>query len=64
MIVVQVHDKESIDHAIRRFKRKCDKAGLQKEIKKSSHYVKPSEKRNFARRVGRKRYLRKQARNS
>jgi small subunit ribosomal protein S21 len=64
MIGIKVHDKEPIDRAIRRFKKACDKAGLSKDIKRASHFVKPSEKRKLAKRVGRKRLLRQHNRNS
>jgi len=45
MLEVKVNKDESIDRALRRFKKQCDKEGLTKEIKKRKHYIKPSEKR-------------------
>lgn len=36
---------ESIDRAIRRFKKECEKEGLVKQIRRTSRFVKPSEKR-------------------
>jgi small subunit ribosomal protein S21 len=62
MIGIRVGEKESIDRALRRFKRKCDNAGLAKDIKNASQYTKPSEKRKLAKRVGRKRFLRNKSR--
>ena len=45
MLEIKVEKNESIDRALRRFKKQCDKDGLTKEIKKRKHYMKPSEKR-------------------
>ena len=43
---VIVKENESLDSALRRFKRNCAKAGIQQEIRKREHYEKPSVKRN------------------
>ena len=40
-----VRQNESIDRAIRRFKKECEKEGIVREIKRSSRFMKPSEKR-------------------
>jgi small subunit ribosomal protein S21 len=45
MLEIRVRNDESIDKALRRFKKQCNRAGLNKEIKKRKHYIKPSEKR-------------------
>ena len=42
---VIVKENESLDSALRRFKRNCAKAGIQQEIRKREHYEKPSVKR-------------------
>ena len=42
---VIVKENESLDSALRRFKRNCAKAGIQQEIRKREHYVSPSLKR-------------------
>ena len=42
---VKVRDNESIDEALKRFKRECEKDGLMAEIKKREHYESPSVKR-------------------
>ena len=39
---VIVKENESLDSALRRFKRNCAKAGIQQEIRKREHYEKPS----------------------
>ncbi|MFQ5752464.1 MAG: 30S ribosomal protein S21 [bacterium] len=48
MVIVRVGKDESIDRALRRFRKKCQHAGIIRDFKKSSHYVKPSEKRKTA----------------
>ena len=42
---VIVKENETLDSALRRFKRSCAKAGIQQEIRKREHYEKPSVKR-------------------
>ena len=42
MSKVIVNPNESLDSALRRFKRNCAKAGIQQEIRKREHYEKPS----------------------
>ena len=44
MTVVRVN-RESIDKALKRFKKKCNSEGIMDEIKKREFYEKPSEKR-------------------
>ena len=39
---VKVGKNESIDSALRRFKRTCQKAGTLAEVRKREHYEKPS----------------------
>ena len=45
MSEIKVKDNESLDHALRRFKRECSKSGVMSEVKKRRHYEKPSVKR-------------------
>lgn len=45
MPIVHVRDEESFENALRRFKRKCEKAGILTELKKRQHFEKPSVKR-------------------
>lgn len=45
MPAVVVRNGESIDRAIRRFKKECEKEGVVKQIRRTSRFVKPSEKR-------------------
>ena len=55
MSSVIVKENESIDSALRRFKRNCAKAGIQQEIRKREHYEKPSVKRKKKSEAARKR---------
>ena len=44
-----VKENETLDSALRRFKRSCAKAGIQQEIRKREHYVKRKKKSEAAR---------------
>ena len=59
MPLVQVRDDESFENALRRFKRKCEKAGILTELKKRQHFEKPSVKRKRKAIQARKKMLRK-----
>lgn len=52
---VIVKENESLDSALRRFKRNCAKAGIQQEIRKREHYEKPSVRRKKKSEAARKR---------
>lgn len=45
MIIVNVKENESIDKALKRFKKKFEKTGVLKEIRSRSYFEKPSVKR-------------------
>ncbi|HZK38083.1 MAG TPA: 30S ribosomal protein S21 [Clostridia bacterium] len=45
MSEVKIKDNESLDNALRRFKRQCAKSGILSEVRKREHYEKPSVKR-------------------
>ncbi len=61
MPIVHVREEESFENALRRFKRKCEKAGILTELKKRQHYEKPSVKRKRKALQARKKILRKMA---
>ena len=42
---VIIRDDESFERALRRFKKKCEKAGILSDLRKHRHYEKPSERR-------------------
>ena len=52
---VIVKENETLDSALRRFKRSCAKAGIQQEIRKREHYEKPSVRRKKKSEAARKR---------
>lgn len=45
MSEVKVRENESLESALKRFKRECAKAGVLAEVRKREHYEKPSVKR-------------------
>lgn len=47
MVGIQVGDNESIDKALRRFKKKYERSGILKEFKKRTFFVKPSVKKRM-----------------
>ena len=55
MILVKVKDHEPIEKAMRRFRRKVEREGIRKDIKKNSFYLKPGEKRRLKQRLAEKR---------
>ena len=55
MSEIHVKDGESIDCALKRFKRSCAKAGVIAEVRKREHYEKPSVKRKKKSEAARKR---------
>ncbi|WP_077367974.1 30S ribosomal protein S21 [Anaerosalibacter sp. Marseille-P3206] len=60
MAEIKVGENESLDNALRRFKRQCARSGVMSEVRKREHYEKPSVKRKkkseAARRKNKKRY--------
>jgi len=45
MSEVKVGKNESLDSALRRFRRQCQRSGVMSEIRKREHYDKPSVRR-------------------
>lgn len=45
MSEIVIHDDESFERALKRFKKKCEKAGILSDLRKYRHYEKPSERR-------------------
>ena len=58
MAEVKVKEGESLDSALRRFKRSCAKAGVISEVRKREHYEKPSVRRKKKSEAARKRKFR------
>ena len=55
MAEVRIKDNESLDSALRRFKKQCALAGVLAEVRKREHYEKPSVKRKKKSEAARKR---------
>ncbi|GFN22516.1 MAG: 30S ribosomal protein S21 [Thermoanaerobacteraceae bacterium] len=55
MSEVRVGKDETLDSALRRFKRLCQKSGVLAEIRKREHYEKPSVRRKKKAQAARKR---------
>ncbi len=58
MSEIKVKKGESLDNALRRFKRSCQKAGVLSEVRKREHYEKPSVRRKKKSEAARKRKYR------
>jgi small subunit ribosomal protein S21 len=56
---VRIQDGESIENALRRFKRKVQQEDFIKEVKKHSFYLKPGEKKRVKQALARKRSRKK-----
>jgi small subunit ribosomal protein S21 len=61
---VKIQEGESIESALRRFKRKVQQEDIIKDIKKHSFYLKPGDKRRAKQALARKRSRKKQRRES
>lgn len=55
MAEIKIKENESLDNALRRFKRQCAKAGVLSELRKREHYEKPSVRRKKKSEAARKR---------
>lgn len=58
MAEVRVGENESLDNALRRFKRQCARSGVLAEYRKREHYEKPSVRRKKKSEAARKRRYR------
>jgi small subunit ribosomal protein S21 len=56
---VRLQDGESIENALRRFKRRVQQEDIIKEVKKHSFYLKPGEKKRIKQALARKRSRKK-----
>ena len=59
MAEVRIQEGESIENALRRFKRKVQQEDIIKEVKKHSFYLKPGEKKRIKQALARKRSRKK-----
>ena len=61
MPLIKVREDESLENALKRFKRKCEKSGILTEIKKRQYFEKPSVKRKRKALAARKKLLKRLA---
>ena len=59
MSEVRVGENESLESALKRFKRKCARSGDLAEVRKRKHYEKPSVKRRKKQEAARRKRSRK-----
>lgn len=62
MAEVYIQEGETLESALRRFKRKVQQEDIIKEIKKHSYYMKPGEKKRVKQALARKRNRKKRSR--
>ncbi len=62
MVFVKVRDGESIEEALRRFKRECERNGIMQEIRRREFYEPPSVKRKRKLAESRRKMRRRMAR--
>lgn len=55
MSTIRVGENETLDSALRRFKRKCARDGIIGDLRKKEHYEKPSVRRKKKAEAARKR---------
>ena len=55
MSEIRVKENESLESALKRFKRQCARAGIVAEVRKREHYEKPRVKRKKKAEAARKR---------
>ena len=59
MSEVRVRENESLESALKRFKRQCARSGVIQEVRKREHYEKPSVKRRKKQEAARRKRSRK-----
>ncbi len=62
MAQVQVRENESLDSALKRFKKELQQAGVLKEARAHEHYEKPSDKKRRAEAARRRKMMRSSSR--
>lgn len=64
MAEVHLHDGETLENALRRFKRKVLQEDIIKEVKRHAFYLKPGQKKRLKSALARKRNRKKRNRDS
>ena len=62
MANVHVREGESFEHALRRFKKQCEKEGILAAVRRRRHYEKPSQRKRRKQLAAQKRLLKKMRR--
>jgi small subunit ribosomal protein S21 len=55
LVSIKIREDEPFEKALRRFKKKWEKAGILREVRARAYYIKPSEARKIAKRSKRRR---------
>jgi small subunit ribosomal protein S21 len=55
MIEITIADGDSVDRALKQFKKQVQRAGILQDVRKRRHYVKPSEARQLKAAAARRR---------
>ena len=58
MVEVTVREGEPLERALRRFKKKWERAGSLRDVRQKSYYVKPSERKRTERKKAARRMMR------
>ena len=58
MVEVTVREGEPLERALRRFKKKWERAGMLREVRQKSYYVKPTESKRAERKKAARRMTR------
>jgi small subunit ribosomal protein S21 len=59
LAIVRVEDGESIDRALKRFKRECERDGILREWKRRAYYEKPATQRKNKKKAAERRRMKK-----
>ncbi len=59
MAYVRVEESESVEHALRRFRRAVQRENILRDFKRHAHYVKPGERRRAKQAAARRRWRRR-----
>lgn len=60
MPVIKVQEGDSLEAALKKFKRQCERDGILSEVRKREHFEKPSVKRKKKALAARKKALKRQ----
>ena len=58
---IRVKENESFEGALRRFKKKCEKAGILSDVRRKQYFEKPSERKKRKNNAARRKMMKMQA---